>query len=187
MNRAPARPWLRSVLVATLACGCGAAESGHDPATREPADPPGAVGFEAQVSGEVAGRIEGPGIIRFVAPQSSPAGERSGYHFVADNAGVRDLGVTLILPRGTQPGTYRLETSNPMDVGSSYGVRVDHSVGARTRSFQHATQGSITIERFSGSEAGNGEASGKGRFAFTVEDREGRSLAVEGRFDIGGS
>jgi hypothetical protein len=143
--------------------------------------------FVAEVSGAVTGRVSGPGLIRFLPPSEVNFGTRPGYFFVADDSGVRELGITFTIPANTQPGTYQVVSAHPMDAGKEFEVRVDRSVGTRTESFQANTQGTITIEAFPND--GNNVAGHRvtGRFDFSTQDRNGREIIAKGSFDFYGS
>lgn len=159
-----------------LISACGNAESSG----------PHPGGFEAEVSGAVEGRISGPGIIRFLPPHEANFGTRPGYLFVADDTGVRDLGVVFSIPAGTESGTYRLVSAHPMDAGTEFEVRVDHSVGNRTDSFEANTEGTLRLESIpKNAESIDGHPI-RGSFEFTTEDTGGREVAVSGSFDFHG-
>jgi len=141
-------------------------------------------GFEAEVSGTVAGRVSGPGIVQYVPPSEANFGSVPGYFFVADDTGVRDLGITFTIPANTQAGTYQLVSAHPMDVGREFEVRVDHSEGDRTESFGADTRGTIQLESFpKDGEVLQGHPI-KGSFDFVTQDRDGRDVTVSGSFDF---
>jgi hypothetical protein len=142
--------------------------------------------FVAEISGAVTGRVSGPGLIRFLPPSDANFGPRPGYFFVADDSGVRELGITFTIPANTQPGTYQLVSAHPMDAGKEFEVRVDWSVGNRTESFQANTEGTITIEAFPND--GNNVAGRRvtGSFDFSTQDRNAREITAKGSFDFYG-
>lgn len=140
-------------------------------------------GFSAEVSGATMSRVTGPGLIRFVPASSANVGLRSGYFFVADDSGVRELGITFTLPANAQPGTYELVSATPMDIGTSFAVRVDWSQGNRTESFQLETEGTITLKAF----PKDGDLVGQsvvGSFEFSTQDRTGQQIRSKGSFDF---
>ena len=140
-------------------------------------------GFSAEVSGTTTGRVAGPGLIRFVPASPANIGLRSGYFFVADDSGVRELGITFTLPADAQPGTYELVSAAPTDTGTSFEVRVDWSQGNRTESFQLQTEGTITLEAF----PKDGDVVGQsvvGSFDFSTQDRDGQQIRSKGSFDF---
>lgn len=141
-------------------------------------------GFVAEVTGSVSGRVAAPGVVRFLPPADLGHRIRPGFFFVADDTGVRPLGITFSIPAGVEPGTYDLVSAHPMDAGTAFEVRVDHSVGTRTESFELDTDGTITIDAFPDTV---GDVRGQrvvGRFEFETRDRSGRRVAAEGRFDF---
>lgn len=141
-------------------------------------------GFVAEVTGSVSGRVAAPGVVRFLPPADLGHRIRPGYFFVADGTGVRPLGITFSIPAGVEPGTYDLVSAHPMDAGTAFEVRVDHSVGSRTESFELDTDGTITIDAFPDTV---GDVRGQrvaGSFEFETRDRSGRRVEAEGRFDF---
>lgn len=172
----------RTALIALMLAGstsipaCGRSE--HAAAT--------ASNFVAEVSGSITGQVSGPGLIRFIPPSDTGFGPRPGYFFVADDSGVRDLGITFTIPANTQPGTYQLVSAHPMDSGK-FEVRVDRSVGNRTQSFQLNTQGMITLEAFPNDGIKVTGSRVIGNFDFSTQDPNGREITAKGTFDfIGG-
>jgi hypothetical protein len=141
-------------------------------------------GFRATISGAVSGSVEGPGVLRFLPAAEVSFGTRPGYYFIADDTGVRDLGITFTIPRGTGPGTYRLESGTPFEAGETLEVRVDHSKGARTVSFSRGTEGSITLATFPASPEEMDGGPVAGRFRFSTTDASGETVIVEGSFDF---
>lgn len=146
----------------------------------------GAGNFVAEVSGAVSGRVSGPGIIRFLPASETNFATRPAYFFVADDAGVRELGITFTIPANTRPGSYQLVSAHPLDSGNEFEVRVDRSAGDRTESFELNTKGTITIESFPNH--GDDVAGSRvvGRFDFSTQDRNGREVTGKGSFDFHG-
>jgi len=143
--------------------------------------------FLAEVSGAVVGQVSGPGIIRFLPASEVNFGTRPAYFFVADDAGVRKLGITFAIPANTRPGTYRLVSVHPMDVGREFEVRVDWSVGDRTESFELNTKGTITIEAFPSDPDSLSKGRVMGSFDFSTQNRNGQKVMGQGSFDFHGS
>ncbi len=142
--------------------------------------------FVADVSGAVTGQVSGQGLIRFIPPYDANFGTRPGYFFVADDSGVRRIGITFTIPANAQPGTYHLVSAHPMDAGREFEVRIDRSVKDRTDSFQLNTEGTITIDSFPAD--GNNIAGSHvtGSFEFATEDRSGNQAKAKGSFDFKG-
>ncbi len=143
--------------------------------------------FTAEISGSITGRVSGPGIVSFLPPSDSSFGPRPGYFFIADDTGVRDLGITITIPSNTQPGKYQLVSVGPMNVGKDFEVRVDRSVGNRTESFQTNTTGTITLEQFPEDGSNIAGSPVRGHFEFTAEGKGGQRVTVKGTFDFSGS
>ena len=142
--------------------------------------------FVADVSGSVSGQISGPGLIRFLPPGNSSVGPRPGYFFLADDSGVRDLGITFTIPANTQPGTYELESAPPLETGEHFEVRVDRSVGNRTESFHSKTSGTITLEAFPQDGENIAGVQVKGQFEFSTQDKHGHEITLQGSLDFQG-
>lgn len=140
--------------------------------------------FEAEVSGAVTGRVLGPGLARFLPPSEANFGSIPGYFFVADGAGVRELGITFTIPANTEPGVYRLESAPPMEVGTAFEVRVDRSVGNRTESFEANTEGTIRLDAFPEDGSSLEGHPIRGSFDFSTQDRTGREVTVRGSFEF---
>lgn len=143
--------------------------------------------FQAEVSGAVTGRMAGPGLVRYIPPSQASFGPRPGYFFVADDSGVRPLGITFTIPADTGPGTYPLVSGHPMEIGTHYEVRVDASVGDRTDSFQKNTKGTITIEAFPSESTNLAGGRVAGHFDFSTQNGSGGKISAEGSFDFHGS
>lgn len=140
--------------------------------------------FVADVSGAVSGQVAGPGLIRSIPAYDANFGPRPGYLFIADDSGVREIGITFTIPANTEPGTYDLVSAHPLDVGREFEVRVDRSGKDRTDSFQLNTEGTITIESFPGD--GNRIAGNRvtGSFKFSTQDGSGNQVTAKGSFDF---
>lgn len=105
--------------------------------------------------------------------------KRREYLVVADNSGVRENGITFVIPDGTSPGTYLLVSARPFDVGSKFEVRVE--LGSTTDYFNKSPSGAITIVALP--DKGNAGRV-RGRFEFEVSNGEGERAEVEGMFDF---
>ena len=90
------------------------------------------INFTAEITGSVKGDIAGPGVIRYLPESKNPMGTRPGYFFIADNTGIRPLGVTFTIPLNTKPGTHQLISGSPTEAGKNFEVRVDQSDDKRT-------------------------------------------------------
>lgn len=145
-----------------------------------------AEGFVAEISGAVTGRVSGPGLVRFVPARDAPAGRRPGYYFVADDSGVRELGITFTIPANTESGTYQLVSAHPMEIGEAFEVRVDHSVADRTESFGSNTTGTISVEAFPNSDTEIAGSRVLGSFEFSTQRSDGQEITGTGRFDFQG-
>lgn len=141
-------------------------------------------GFAAEVTGAVTGKVSGPGLIRFLPTGETSFGARPGYFFIADDSGVRDLGVTFTIPAEVRPGTHDLVSAPPLDVGKEFEVRVDHSLADVTDSFERETEGTITIEAFPDSPDDLSGSRVKGSFQFSTRDSKGREIKASGSFDF---
>ena len=172
----------KKTLLTALILTCGAMSSACDDAKISAVS---TSNFVAELSGAVTGQVSGPGLIRFLPPIDANFGYRPGYFFVADDSGVRDLGITFMIQAKTQPGTYQLVSAHPMDSGKEFEVRIDWSVGNRTNSFQLNTEGTITIEAFPDDDNVAGHRV-MGRFDFSTHDRSGKEVACKGQFDFFG-
>lgn len=142
--------------------------------------------FTAEMSGSIDGHVSGPGVINYIPPSNSAVGVRPGYFFIADNTGVRDLGITFTIPSDTKAGAYELVSAHPFDAGKKFEVRIDRSVGNRTESFQLNTAGTITLERFPEDGSNLAEVHVKGNFVFTTEGKDEQRVTAEGVFDFQG-
>lgn len=157
------------------------------PACDDSGNAEGATGnFVAEVSGAVPGQVSGPGLISFIQPYDANFGTRPGYFFVADDSGVREIGITFTIPANARPGTYHLVSAHPMDAGKEFEVRVDRSVKDRTDFFQLKTEGRITLDSFPAD--GNSIAGSRvtGSFEFSTQDRSGKQVTAKGSFDFEG-
>lgn len=136
-------------------------------------------GFVAQVSGARKATVSGPGIYFRIPASESPVMKRPEYLVVADNSGVRENGITFVIPHGTSPGTYQLVSAHPFDIGKKFEVRVE--LGSTTDYFNKNTSGTITI--ISLPDKGDpGRVQGK--FEFEVSNSKGERAKVKGRFDF---
>ena len=177
-------------LLVVVFTGCN--EKNPDPAVSDQAttttgQPPAAsTNFTAEISGFVAGQVAGPGVVTFLPPRESAAGTTPGYFFIADDTGVRDLGITITIPSGSKPGTYELVSAHPMNAGKHFEVRVDQSIGSRAESFQKNTKGTITLEQFPDEGSNTTGCVVKGKFEFTTEGKGGEQLKATGQFDFNG-
>jgi len=143
--------------------------------------------FVAEISGTVSGRVSGPGIIRFLPASAGNFSAHPTYFFIADDSGVRELGITFTIPANTRPGKYQLVSGHPMDVGKHFEVRVDRSVGDRTESFGFNTKGTLTIEAIPVDGVHVAGERVTGRFDFSTQDRSGKEVKGQGTFDFEGS
>lgn len=141
----------------------------------------GGDGFQASVRGAVDGSIAGPGVLRFLPPSRTVIGTRSGYYFLADDTGVRDLGITFTIPAGTGPGTYALVSGSPLEVGRNFEVRVDHSTADGVVSFSRETEGSLTLVELPGIADSKRVT---GNFRFTTQNPTGTEVEVDGTFEF---
>lgn len=143
--------------------------------------------FVARISGAVTGQVSGPGLIRFLPPSDVSFGVLRGYYFIADDSGVRELGITFTIPDKSLLGTHQLVSAHPMDSGKEFEVRVDRSVGNRTESFQQNTEGTITIQAFPNDSNNIAGSHIMGSFEFTTQTRNGPVITGKGAFDFYGS
>jgi hypothetical protein len=141
-------------------------------------------GFQATVSGAVSGSVEGPGVLRFIPASETSFGTQPAFYFIADDTGVRDLGVTFSIPRGTGPGTFALVSGTPFEIGEKFEVRVDRSTQTRTVSFEKATEGSITLTAFPTSPEEMEGDRVAGHFRFSTSGASGEAVTAEGSFDF---
>jgi hypothetical protein len=142
--------------------------------------------FEADVAGAATGRVAGPGLVRYIPPSQAGFGPRPGYFFVADDSGVRPLGITFTIPADARPGTYPLVSAHPMEIGTHFEVRVDASEGDRTESFQKNTKGTITLEAFPSEGANVAGSRVAGHFEFSTQNASGAEVSGQGSFDFRG-
>lgn len=160
--------------------GCrfeGSSSEGRDPAA-------GLAGFRADVSGAVHGRIVGPGVVRYLPPAQVVMGRRPGYYFIADDAGLRELGITFTVPLGVVEGSHALTSPSPLDAGTAFAVRVDRSVGDGTRSFDVGSSGTIELLDFPETPEDLSGHHIAGSFSFTTRDSDGNPISARGTFDF---
>ena len=139
------------------------------------------VGFAASIAGSYAGEVSGAGALVFL-PQAGF--EKQGYFFLADGRGIRSHGVTFVLPRGTTPGRYALESPPPMDIGTVASVRVDRDMGDAVLSAEKNTTGYLDLVAFPGDGNTLSGAPVKGSFDFDTEDKMGQKITVQGEFSF---
>ena len=143
------------------------------------------VGFAASIAGAYAGayagEVSGAGALVFL-PQAGY--EKQGYFFLADGRGIRSHGVTFVLPRGTTPGRYALESPLPMDIGTVASVRVDRDMGDAVLSAEKNTTGYLDLVAFPGDGNTLSGAPVKGSFEFNTEDKVGQMITVQGEFSF---
>jgi hypothetical protein len=142
--------------------------------------------FTAEISGSINGHIAGPGIIKYLPPSDVSFGTIPGYYFIADDTGVRNMGITFTIPSTAKPGIYKLVSAHPMDAGKEFEVRIDVSKGNETQSYQSETTGTITLETFpvEGGSLVKGQV--KGHFEFTTEGKGGERITAKGVFQFHG-
>ncbi len=136
-------------------------------------------GFVAQVSRARRATVSGPGIFFRIPASESPVMKRPGYLVVADNSGVRENGITFVIPHGTSPGTYQLVSAHPFDIGKKFEVRAE--LGSTTDYFNKDTSGTITIISLP-DKGKSGRVQGK--FEFEVSNSRGERAKVKGLFDF---
>lgn len=153
--------------------------------SNEGRDPPaGPAGFRADISGAVHGRIVGPGVVRYLPPADVVMGRRPGYYFIADDAGLRELGVTFTVPLGATEGSHALVSVSPLEIGTVFAVRADRSTGNQTHSFDMGSSGTIELLDFPDAP---GDLPGHriaGNFDFTARDSDGNPISASGTFDF---
>lgn len=136
-------------------------------------------GFVAQVSGERKATVSGPGIFLRIPASESAIGKRPEYLVVADDSGVRENGITFVIPHGTLPGTYQLVSAHPFDIGKKFEVRAE--LGSTTDYFNKNTSGIITIVSLP---AKGTPGRVQGKFEFEVSNSKGERAKVKGLFDF---
>lgn len=162
------------VCLAALLPACDEAASQEEESERS-------AGFEAVITGAYEGRVSGPGVLKLL-PEAGF--DRQGYFFLADDQGLRPHGVTFVLPRGTGPRRYMLESPSALDIGTVPSVRVDRDLGQATVSAAKNTSGFLELTAFPGEETGLTGSEVAGRFEFETEDSEGERIRVTGRFSF---
>lgn len=139
------------------------------------------IGFEAVITGSYDGEVSGPGVLVLLADAGF---EKQGYYFLTDGQGIRDHGVTFILPRGTAPGRYTLQSTSPLDIGKLPSVRVDRDTGDATLSADKKTSGYLELTAFPNDESKLTVSSVGGEFKFETEDAKGERITVTGTFSF---
>ena len=142
--------------------------------------------FSAEISGSINGHVAGPGVIKYLPSSEVSFGTIPAYYFIADDTGVRDLGITFTIPSTAKPGIHKLVSAHPMDAGKEFEVRIDVSEGNVTKSYQSNTTGTITLEEFPVDGSSLARAQVKGSFEFTTEGKDGKRATAEGVFDFHG-
>ena len=142
--------------------------------------------FTTEVSGSIKGKISGPGVITYLPPSEASFGSRPGYFFIADDTGVRELGITFSIPSKTTPGTYQLKSAHPIDIGKEFEVRLDKSTENQTVSFRSNTKGSITLEEFPSDPNKVAGSIVKGTFNLSAENSSGERVTATGAFEFWG-
>lgn len=176
-----ANGWLRLMFLVCLA-GALAACDQPAPETRDSNTSEGSdAEFEAVITGSYDGDVSGPGVLVLLADAGL---EKQGYYFLADGQGVRDHGVTFILPRGTAPGRHTLQSTSAFDIGSLPSVRVDRDTGSATLSADRNTSGLLELTAFPNDERNLRGASVSGEFRFETEDADGQKITVTGSFSF---
>lgn len=140
--------------------------------------------FVGEISGTINGKVTRPGVIRYIPPYNDTS--EPGYFFIADSTGVRKLGITISIPDKIQPGKYKLVSTNPLDAGKEFEVRVDHSIGKKTHSYEQNTKGSITILSFPENPNDIPRSRVTGCFEFRSQNKNGNQISVQGSFDFRG-
>jgi len=176
--------WLALLYVPVAGCGGGFDDTAGDETIAEEGGDAAADGFRATVTGAVSGRILGPGVIRYLEPTATSFGERPGHYFVADDTGVRDLGITIIIPADTKPGEYPLSSASPLERGTHFEVRVDQTRDDSVLSYSARTAGSVTITSFPPSPAQVESTRVAGHFRFSTRDPAGAGVEANGAFDF---
>ena len=138
-------------------------------------------GFQAVITGAYEGEVSGAGVLKFLPDAGF---ERQGYFILSDGQGIRPYGVTFVLPRGSTPGRYALESPSAFDVGTVPSVRVDRDMGDSVLSSEKNTSGVLDLIAFPEDEKSLGGSDVRGRFEFETEDPKGRRVGVTGSFDF---
>ena len=141
-------------------------------------------GFKASIAGDVMGDVNGPGVLKYLAPSKSVAGQIPGRYFLADNQGLRELGVTLSIPESAKVGSYKLVSASPLDAGKFFEIRVDRSVGNNVLSYSNETKGELTLSSFPSKPNKVSGSKVKGSFKFKTQNNEGKSITVQGKFNF---
>lgn len=138
-------------------------------------------GFEAQIEGAYQGKVDGAGVLVFLA---NAGFDKQGYYFLADGQGIRPHGLTFILPRELALGRHELTSPSPFDKGNVPSVRVDRDTGNATISSGNNTSGFILLNAFP---IETSELSGSnvvGKFEFQTEDQDEKIIKVKGEFSF---
>jgi len=138
-------------------------------------------GFQAVITGAYEGEVSGAGVLKFLPDAGF---ERQGYFFLSDGQGIRPYGVTFVLPRGSVPGKYALQSPSAFDVGTVPSVRVDRDMGDSVLSSEKNTSGNLNLIAFPDDENGLSGSVVMGRFEFETEDPKGQRIRVIGSFDF---
>lgn len=166
------------ILLVTVGCQ----ESTTDPVDQDPiAEQPG---FAGKVSGTVNGEISGPGVATYLPSQETIDGTRPGYYLLANRRSVKDFLITFRVPAETQPGTYPLESADPMKLGENFEVRVESRVEGRLVAYGSNASGTVTLETFPVDGNQLAGATIKGAFEFVIEDTEAERLSATGTFEF---
>ena len=139
------------------------------------------IGFEAVITGSYDGDVSGRGVLVLLADAGF---EKQGYYFLSDGQGIRDHGVTFILPRGIASGRHNLQSTSPLDIGKSPSVRVDRDTGDATLSADKNTSGYLELTAFPNDESKLTGSSVGGEFSFQTEDVDGVKITVTGTFSF---
>jgi hypothetical protein len=137
------------------------------------------IGFEAVITGSYEGEASGSGVLMLL-PEAGF--ENQGYFFLSDGQGIRDHGVTFVLPRNLAPGKYNLESPSPLDIGTVPSVRVDRDLGDSTLSSDKNTSGFLNLITFPDDENSLSGSDVTGSFEFETEDLNSQKITVKGKF-----
>jgi hypothetical protein len=170
------RLFLAASLALVNACD-GKSDDQRDAASETPTSS----GFEAEITGAYAGQSNGDGVLTYLPDAGF---DRNGYYFLADGQGLRDHGVTFILPTNIGTGRHDLVSVSPFDIGSLPSVRVDRDMGDKIVSSDRNISGYLELDRFPGTPAHLTGFAVSGSFAFQAEGLEARTVTVTGRFSF---
>jgi hypothetical protein len=156
---------------------------GEDPVQPEAAisSTSAGAGFEAAITGSYQGTVSGNGVLVFLP---SAGLDKKGYFFLADGRGIRDHGVTFVLPPGTTPGRHDLQNPSPLETGTMPSVRVDRDMGSSTLSADRNTSGFLDLKNFPNGPGGLNGAGVTGSFEFETANRMGEIIHVKGGFSF---